>query len=74
MKDDECFSPEEIELLDPVINRITDMFERLSSIGQLTAIEIILSAVLFHHDLDESFDALEFLFGEGTQEQSQLAA
>lgn len=74
MDESACFSQEEMTLLDPAVAHITEMFERLSSIGQLTAIEIILSAVFFQHDLDKSFDPLEFLFGERTQEQGQLAA
>ena len=74
MDESACFSQEEMSLLDPAVTRITEMFERLSSIGQLTAIEIILSTVFLQYDLNESFNPLEFLMGERTQEQRQLAA
>lgn len=74
MDESACFSQDEIARLDPAVARIIEKFECLSPLGQLSVIDIILSAVLFDHDLYQTFDPIAFLFGEGAQEQRQLAA
>ena len=74
MKDDECFSPEEIALLSPTIGRIVQKFERLSPTNQIDIIGMILSAVTRQHRIDDSLDLVLFTFGQGVEQERKFAA
>lgn len=70
----ECFSQDELNLLNPTANRIAVDFERLSPTHQLNAIAIILSAIRRQHRLDDSLDLVEFVLGQGIEQQYEVAA
>lgn len=71
---DYSFTADELILLNPTVNSIVRGFERLSASQQIDVIAIIVSVVLREHDVDNSFDLVEFLLGQRTQDQRQIAA
>lgn len=72
--DSDCFNADELSLLNPTANRIASDFERLSPSHQLNAIAIILSFIRRQHGLDDSLDLVEFVLGQGVEQQYEIAA
>lgn len=70
----DSFSPDELALLDPRITRITDRVQSLAPADRLTALLFIFDLIRRKHQIDETFNLIEFVSGERTQQQLQIAA
>lgn len=68
------FSDQEAAALNPTVTSILNKMECLSSGQQVSVIALILTAVRRQHRLDDSFNLVEFVLGEGAQEERQVAA
>lgn len=71
---DSNFTAAEVALLSPTTTRIVQKIEGLSSADRLHALGLVLAFIRRKHDLQESLDLFEFVLGECTQEQHQIAA
>lgn len=68
------FTENEITLLNPTIIRIAQKIERLPSEDRLEILAAVFTALRRQHRIDETFDPVEFILGERTEQQYQVAA
>lgn len=67
-------TPDELAQLNPTANAIATDFEQLPPAHQVNVIALILSAVRRHHGLDNSLDLVQFVLGQGVEQEYQVAA
>lgn len=67
-------TPDELAQLNPTANTIAAEFDQLPPNYQANVIALILSAVRRHHCLDDSLDLVQFILGQGVEQEYQVAA
>lgn len=68
------FTVDELSLLNPTANRIAQKIEYLSSADRFDVLAFAFAALRRQHRIDEAFDPIEFVLGERTEQQYQIAA
>lgn len=70
--DSECFNQDELLMLSPTSIHIANDLSRLSPARQIEAFQEILSSIFFEHGINNPLDTLQFMFGQGIEDEDQV--